>query len=296
MPDASTQAILPEKPTVDGLEATWTARWDEQDTYRFNRDTRREDVFSIDTPPPTVSGELHIGHVFSYTQGDVIARFWRMRGKNVFYPLGWDDNGVPTEQRVENYYGVRCDPSLPYNPNFTPPESPDEQHKLSIGRRNFVELCEELPRSTNRPLSTCFEPSASRWTGPPSTPRWAVSPAASRKRRSCTCSSEETCTCASLPHCGTWTFKWPSPRPSLRIANNPVLSPDRLSSRRRRGHIEVDTTRPELLAGFVAVVAHPEDPRFAHLFGTFVRTPLYSVDVPVVAHSWPIPRRVREPR
>ncbi|HTB09124.1 MAG TPA: class I tRNA ligase family protein, partial [Acidimicrobiales bacterium] len=90
MPDASmpTPFPVPEKPTVDGLEATWTTRWDDQDTYRFDRDTRREDVFSIDTPPPTVSGELHIGHVFSYTQGDVIARFWRMRGKNVFYPLG----------------------------------------------------------------------------------------------------------------------------------------------------------------------------------------------------------------
>src|ERR1700722_12411438 len=146
MPDASTPSphAVPEKPTVDGLEATWTDRWDEQGIYRFDRSATRERVFSIDTPPPTVSGELHIGHVFSYTQGDVIARYWRMRGKDVFYPMGWDDNGVPTERRVENYYGVRCDPSLPYDPNFEPPDKPDDKKKVSIARQNFVELCVKL--------------------------------------------------------------------------------------------------------------------------------------------------------
>ena len=134
---------VPEKPTVDGLEALWTARWDDEGTYRFNPEATRENVYSIDTPPPTVSGELHIGHVFSYTQGDVVARFWRMRGRDVFYPMGWDDNGLPTERRVENFYGVRCDPTLPYDPGFVPPEKPAEK-KLSISRQNFVELCQLL--------------------------------------------------------------------------------------------------------------------------------------------------------
>ena len=78
-------------------------------------------IYSVDTPPPTASGSLHIGHVFSYTHTDVKVRFERMRGKTVFYPMGWDDNGLPTERRVQNYYGVRCDPSLPYDPDFTPP-------------------------------------------------------------------------------------------------------------------------------------------------------------------------------
>ena len=67
-----------------------------------------------------------------------------MRGKAVFYPMGWDDNGLPTERRVQNYFGVRCDPSLPYDPDFTPPEKPDPKRQVPISRPNFVELCERL--------------------------------------------------------------------------------------------------------------------------------------------------------
>src|SRR4030066_317071 len=115
---------LPEKPALEGLEEKWNARWEAEGTYRFDRRHTRAQVYSIDTPPPTVSGSLHVGHAFSYTHTDVIARFKRMRGKAVFYPMGWDDNGLPTERRVQNYYGVRCDPSLPYDPRFTPPTTP----------------------------------------------------------------------------------------------------------------------------------------------------------------------------
>ena len=91
---------LPEKPALEGLEARWLPRWEESGVYRFDRSRPRGEVYSIDTPPPTVSGSLHVGHVFSYTHTDVVARFQRMRGKDVFYPMGWDDNGLPTERRV----------------------------------------------------------------------------------------------------------------------------------------------------------------------------------------------------
>src|SRR5258705_10239039 len=149
---------LPEKPALEGLEAKWKARWEESGVYRFDRTRPRAEVFSIDTPPPTVSGSLHVGHVFSFTHTDLVARFQRMRGKAVFYPMGWDDNGLPTERRVQNYYGVRCDPSLPYDPSFQPPthstssgppraeskgEKPDKQ-PISVSRPNFIELCNRL--------------------------------------------------------------------------------------------------------------------------------------------------------
>ena len=113
---SSSAARIPERPSLDGLEDRWTQVWREQDTYAFDRDRalagERGEVFSIDTPPPTASGSLHMGHVFSYTHTDCMARYKRMRGFNVFYPIGWDDNGLPTEKRVQNYYGVRGDASL----------------------------------------------------------------------------------------------------------------------------------------------------------------------------------------
>jgi valyl-tRNA synthetase len=135
---------VPQKPSLDGLETKWDAVWDERGVYRFDRSKVRDDVYSIDTPPPTVSGSLHVGHVFSYTHTDTVARFKRMRGREVFYPMGWDDNGLPTERRVQNYYGVRCDPSLPYVADFQPPAKPDPNKPVPVSRRNFIELCHVL--------------------------------------------------------------------------------------------------------------------------------------------------------
>ena len=135
---------MPDKPTLEGLEAKWSASWESRGTYRFDRAAPRERIFSIDTPPPTVSGSLHVGHVFSYTHTDAIARFMRMRGREVFYPMGWDDNGLPTERRVQNHYGVRCDPSVAYDPDFEPPAEPSEREPVSVSRPNFVELCLRL--------------------------------------------------------------------------------------------------------------------------------------------------------
>ena len=140
---------LPEKPVLEGLEEKWAARWEADGTYRFDRSKSRAEIFAIDTPPPTVSGSLHMGSVFGYVQTDAIARSRRMRGLEVFYPMGWDDNGLPTERRVQNYYGVRCDPSLPYDPNFEPPRRPPKP-PMPISRRNFVELCHRLTAEDER--------------------------------------------------------------------------------------------------------------------------------------------------
>ena len=130
----------PQRPTLEGLEAKWARRWDEDGTHDFDPTVPRRRVFSIDTPPPTVSGELHIGHVFSYTHTDTIARYKRMQGYSVWYPMGWDDNGLPTERRVQNYYGVRCDPSLPYDPGFVPPAEGGLVKGQPTGRDQPAEL------------------------------------------------------------------------------------------------------------------------------------------------------------
>ena len=146
-PTSSTpSANVPDKPALEGLEAKLTERWLAEGTYRFNPETTRGQVYSIDTPPPTASGSLHVGHMFSFTQTDLLARYQRMTGKNVFYPMGWDDNGLPTERRVQNYYGVRCDPSIPYDADYRPPAQPAKNQRDFdvISRRNFIELCEEL--------------------------------------------------------------------------------------------------------------------------------------------------------
>jgi valyl-tRNA synthetase len=135
---------VPDKPSLDGLEQRWDAVWERERTYRFDRSKTRPVIYAIDTPPPTVSGSLHVGHIYSYTHTDLVARYQRMRGKAVFYPMGWDDNGLPTERRVQNYYGVRCDPSLPHDPDFTPPEKPDPKRQVPIDRPSFIELCEAL--------------------------------------------------------------------------------------------------------------------------------------------------------
>src|SRR5580658_7102050 len=141
---------VPDKPVLDGLEAVWSVRWEADQVYRFDRTAPREQVYSIDTPPPTVSGSLHVGHVFSYTHTDTVARYQRMRGKEVFYPMGWDDNGLPTERRVQNHFGVRCDPSVPYDPAFQAPAEPSEKEPVSVSRPNFVELCLKLTETDER--------------------------------------------------------------------------------------------------------------------------------------------------
>ncbi len=84
------------------------------------RPCRGKTTFVVDTPPPTVSGSLHVGHVFSYTHQDLIVRYQRMIGKNIAYPMGWDDNGLPTERRVQNLLGIRCNAKLPYDPDWKP--------------------------------------------------------------------------------------------------------------------------------------------------------------------------------
>ncbi|MEO3794105.1 valine--tRNA ligase [Nonomuraea sp. B10E15] len=273
---------MPEKPTLDGLEQVWVARWDAEGTYRFDRSVPRERVYSIDTPPPTVSGSLHIGHVFSYTHADIMARYQRMTGKSVFYPIGWDDNGLPTERRVQNVYGVRCDPSLPYDPDFVPPDKPGKR-ELPVSRRNFVELCHKLTALDERAFEEV-------WRRVGLSVDWSLlyttisdeSRAVSQRAFLRNLRRGEAYL-AEAPTLWDVTFRTAVAQAELEDREWPGAF-HRISFYGERGPVWIETTRPELIPACVALVAHPDDERYQPLFGTSVLTPLFGVEVPVLAH------------
>jgi valyl-tRNA synthetase len=274
---------VPENPALEGLEQKWTGRWEESGVYRFDRSRPRDAVYSIDTPPPTVSGSLHIGHVFSYTHTDLIARYQRMRGKAVFYPMGWDDNGLPTERRVQNYYGVRCDPSLPYDPNFKAPEKP-EKHPISVSRPNFVELCNRLTAEDERAFERLW-----KYLG--LSIDWSMTYATIDR-------NSQSVSQRAFLHLLKRGLAYQVEAPTLwDVDFRTAVAQAELEDREMPGAyhrirfggggprtIDIETTRPELIPACVALVAHPEDERYKPLFGTEVTTPLFKVRVPVRAH------------
>ncbi len=276
---------IPEKPSLDGLEATWSARWEEDATYAFDRSATRSEVFSIDTPPPTVSGSLHIGHVFSYTHTDAVARFHRMQGKAVFYPMGWDDNGLPTERRVQNYFGVRCDPSLPFDPDFVPPSQPGKD-PISISRPNFVALCHRLTAEDEQVFEHLWRTLGLSvdWSHTYAT----ISERAQRvsQRGFLRLAARGQVVQHTAPTLWDVDFRTAVSQAELEDRERPGAY-HRLRFPRvgAEGSVEIETTRPELLAACVALVAHPDDERYQPLFGAEVLTPLFGVRVPVVAHE-----------
>jgi valyl-tRNA synthetase len=291
---SSTPAFLapanaPEKVTVEGLEEKWSVAWDEAGVYRFNRAATREQIYSIDTPPPTVSGSLHVGHVFSYTHTDVVARFKRMTGFEVYYPMGWDDNGLPTERRVQNYFGVRCDPTLPYVENYVPPfeggdnKSSKAADQIAISRRNFIELCEKLTAEDEKQFEALWRRLGLSvdWSQTYQT----ISPdavAVSQKAFLNNLSRGEAYQ-SMAPTLWDVTFRTAVAQAELEDRDQPGAY-HRLGFNGPDGKIFIETTRPELLPACVALVAHPDDERYQGLFGKTVRTPLFDVEVPVVAH------------
>src|SRR5437588_3128600 len=280
---------VPDKPTLDGLEDTWASRWEADGTYRFDRSKSRAQIYSINTPPPTVSGSLHMGSLFGYVQQDTIARFHRMRGEDVFYPMGWDDNGVPTERRVQNYFGVRCDPSLPYAPDFTPPTTPPDR-PIPISRPNFVDLCTRLTVEDER----AFE---DLWRHLGLSVDWTMTytTIGERARR-----VSQRAFLRNLARGEAYQMEAPT---LWDVDFEMAVSQADLEDREERGAyhrvrfggpdgpIEIETTRPELLPACVALVAHPDDARFRPLFGRQATTPLFGTAIPIVAHGLADPEK-----
>jgi valyl-tRNA synthetase len=275
---------VPERPALEGLEGAWLETWRSDHTYAFVRPESREHVFSIDTPPPTVSGSLHVGHVFSYTHTDIVARYQRMRGKHVFYPMGWDDNGLPTERRVQVYYGVRCDPSLPYEPDFEPPAKPDPKKQLPISRQNFIELCERLTQIDEQAFEDLWRRLglsvdwATLYTTVSSSSVGIAQKAFLRNL------SRGEAYLSFAPTLWDTTFQTAVAQAELQARDYPGAY-HRVAFRRPDGTpVYIETTRPELLPSVCALIAHPDDERYADLFGTTVTSPLFGVEIPVLAH------------
>jgi valyl-tRNA synthetase len=274
---------LPDKPSLEGLEGKWADQWEADRVYRFDREKSRADVYSIDTPPPTVSGSLHVGHVFSYTHTDIIARFQRMRGKAVFYPMGWDDNGLPTERRVQNYFGVRCDPSLPYDPNFSPSEKPPKR-AVPVSRPNFIELCLRLTVEDEQ----AFE---ALWRRLGLSVDWSMTYATIGKRSQRVSQagflhllSQNLAYQLEAPTLWDVDFQTAVAQAELEDREQPGAYHRVRFSRPDGGAVEIETTRPELIPACVALVAHPDDVRYRSLFNTEVISPLFKMAVPVHAH------------
>ncbi|MGP5073580.1 valine--tRNA ligase [Arthrobacter rhombi] len=284
--DTPATVSVPDKPALEGLEERLGQRWRDEGTYAFNPDTTRDEVYSIDTPPPTASGSLHVGHMFSYTQTDVLARYQRMRGKNVFYPMGWDDNGLPTERRVQNFYGVRCDPKTAYDPAYRPPEKPAKNQRDwdVVSRRTFIELCEELAVEDEKVFEHLFSTLGLSvdWN---LTYRTIddISRAVSQRAfiRNLT---DGDAYMAEAPTLWDVTFRTAVAQAELEdrevdgaYYRFPFFAEDGTE-------IHIETTRPELLAACAGLVANPDDERYQPLFGKTVTSPLFDVEVQVYPH------------
>ncbi|MGH2539064.1 MAG: class I tRNA ligase family protein, partial [Actinomycetota bacterium] len=284
---------VPEKPSLDGLEAKWDEWWEAAGTYRFDRSKTREQIFAIDTPPPTASGSLHIGHVMSYTHTDLVARFKRMRGLEVFYPMGWDDNGLPTERRVQNYFGVRCDPSLPYDPGFdvTALERPDDA-PVAVSRPNFIELCERLTAEDEKAFESLFRRLGlsvdwrQSYTTINEVSRRASQRAFLRLMRRGEAYTAEAPT--------MWDVDFRTAVAQAEIEDREIAGTYHrvaFDLEDGSGRIEIETSRPELIPACVALVVNPADERYAPLVGSTALTPVFRAPVPVVAHDLADPEK-----
>jgi valyl-tRNA synthetase len=251
---------LPKRYDPKAAEARWQSRWAELELYRFDRFPDRP-IYSIDTPPPTVSGAIHIGHVFSYIQAEIVARFWRMRGHNVYYPFGFDDNGLPSERLVEKEKGVKA---------------------TEVGRERFVEMCLELTREYEDEFKAFWQTLgiSCDWdenysTIDPRSQRISQRSFIDLYRKGRVYRKEApTLWC---PECHTAIAQ-----AEIEDAEHGSVFYD-VAFRIGDRDLVISTTRPELIPACVGMFAHPHDDRYRGLVGARATVPLFGYDVPIMA-------------
>jgi len=281
---------LPKHFESQEAEKRWNEVWQASGIYHYDPSRGRQETFVVDTPPPTVSGSLHVGHVFSYTHTDVITRYQRMRQKNIFYPMGWDDNGLPTERRVQNYFHVRCEPTEKYVPGLKLEQVDGKAQKdppRQISRKNFIELCHELTTLDEQAFENLFQRLGLSVD-------WRQTYATIDDR----CRKQAQLSFMDLFQKG---HAYQSFAPTMwDVDFQTAVAQAEVQDRPKQGHFHdiefgvegsagsvgaetfvISTTRPELLPACVGVTAHPSDERYKHLFGKRAITPLFHAPVPI---------------
>ncbi len=283
---------IPKKYKHADAEEKWRSAWQESGLYTWDSTKSREETFVVDTPPPTISGSLHIGHVFSYTHQDLIVRYQRMKGMNISYPMGWDDNGLPTERRVQNIFGIRCEPKLPYDPDWQPRRDKGKKDPIEeISRQNFIEACAIITQEDEK----VFE---ELWRRMGLSIDWSQQYATidENSRRTSQVSflelmKKDMVYSTEAPTMWDIDFKTAVAQAEVEDKERPGLMHEVRFGIKDGGEFSISTTRPELLPACIAVVAHPDDERFKPLFGKTAITPLFHAEVPILAASHADPEK-----
>ncbi|RZV40368.1 MAG: valine--tRNA ligase [Candidatus Acidulodesulfobacterium acidiphilum] len=252
---------FPKNYDYKSVEEKISKYWEDNDIYKFSLEDKGKDIYSVDTPPPYVSSaHLHVGHVMSYSQAEFIIRYKRMKGYNVFYPMGFDDNGLPTERYVEKKYKI---------------------NKSKITREEFIDLCLKETK-----IGIDIYKSLWRSVGISADYSLSYSTIDERCRKTAQKSFLDLYGKGLIERRNEPILWCPQCRTSLAQADvvmeefTGVLYDIEFKSDEGKGLI-ISTTRPELLGGCVAVYANPADERYRFLEGMSVKTPLYNKNVPV---------------
>jgi valyl-tRNA synthetase len=254
----------------NNCEKKWQYYWGRQELYKWDENAHRDETFVIDTPPPTVSGSLHMGHIYSYTQADFIARFQRMSGKTVCYPIGFDDNGLPTERLVEKDKGIKA---------------------YQIGRAEFIAICKQVVQSYESEFKSLFQSIALSFD-------W------SQEYQTISDISTKISQMSFIDlyrkklayRSYTPTFWDPVDQTAIAQAEIEDKEQHGIMSEIRFGSINgidvvIASTRPELLPACVALFYNPDDDRYQHLANCLISVPIYGQQVPILSDKYVDPQK-----